>query len=105
MGMKSTDKLTVLQANDHFRDWHTLDDERVCALCDRKFTGHDVVVSNSSEEVQLRCPTPNCQSGVHQWVYPANPLISEKSEEAWWHALGSNDGPEDVGSGPSPQPI
>ncbi len=105
MGMKSTDKLTVLRANDHFRDWHTLDDERVCALCDRKFTGHDVVVSNGSEEVQLRCPTPNCQSKVHQWLYPTNPLTSEKSEQDWWQALGSNDETDDVGSGPAPQPI
>ena len=105
MGMKSMDKLTVLQANDHFRDWHTLDDERVCALCDRKFNGHDVVVSNATEEVRLRCPTPNCQSGVQHWVYPANPLSSEKSEQAWWHALGSNGETDDLGSGPSPQPI
>jgi hypothetical protein len=103
--MKSTDKLTILQANDHFRDWHTLDDKRVCALCDRKFTGHDVVISSSSDEVQLRCPTTNCQSGVHQWVYQANPLISQKSEENWWQALGSNDESDNAGSAPSPQPI
>ena len=107
LGMKDkpADKLTILQANDHFRDWHTLDDERVCVLCNRKFTGHDVEVSNSSEEVQLRCPTPNCQSGVHQWLYPGNPLISKKSETDWWHALGSYDESDNAGGAPSPQPI
>ena len=106
-GMKTdlTDKLSILQAKDHFRDWHTLDDERVCDLCNRKFTGHEVVISTMGDEVELRCPTPNCQSGVHQWVYPSNPHRSEKIEEDWWYALGSNSGSDNAGSAPSPQPV
>src|SRR5262245_53274504 len=94
MNKKLTDQLSILQANDHFRDWHTLDDERVCALCGRKFTGHEVVISRVGDEVELRCPTPNCRSRVHQWVHPTNPHPSEINLEAWWHALGSSSGPE-----------
>jgi hypothetical protein len=97
------DKLSILQANDHFRDWHTLDDERICVLCDRKFTGHDVQVSTVDGEVELRCPTAHCKSRVHQWAYPGNPLVNEKNEEDWWRALGSNDASD--GGSPSPQPI
>ncbi len=107
LGMKDklTDKLSILRMNDHFRDWHTLDDERVCALCDRKFTGHEVVISTMGDEVELCCPTPNCQSGVHQWLHPSNSLLPEKNEKDWWQALGSNIGADDVGREPSPQPV
>ena len=105
MRTRATGKLSILQANDHFRDWHTLEDERVCALCDRKFTGHDVVISTMGDEVELHCPTPNCQSGVHQWVHSRNPFRSEKNENDWWHALGSNIGADDAGSEPSPQAV
>jgi hypothetical protein len=102
---KPTNKLSILQANDHFRDWHTLDDERVCALCDRKFTGRDVVISTMGDEVELHCPTPDCQSGVHQWLHLGKTFRSEKNENDWWHALGSNDGLDHAGSAPSPQPV
>ena len=105
MNNKLTDQLSILQANDPFRDWHTLDDERVCGLCGRKFTGHEVVVSMVGDEVELRCPTPNCQSQVHQWVHPTSSYPSETNLEAWWHALGSSSGLENEGSPPSPQPI
>ena len=104
MGTKLTDRLTILQENDHFRNWHTLDGERVCVLCDRKFTGHEVLISTMGDEVELRCPTPHCQSRLHQWVHPGNSLLSEKNEEDWWHALSSNSGPDNAGSAPSPQP-
>src|SRR5437899_8216944 len=67
------DRLAILQANDHFRDWQTLEDERVCILCDRRFTGHEILISTVAEELELHCPTPHCKSGMHQWVYPGNP--------------------------------
>src|SRR5260370_19204616 len=62
------DRLAILQAYDHFRDWRTVDDERVCVLFDRKFTGNEVLISTVAEELELHCPTLNCNSGVHQWV-------------------------------------
>ena len=99
------DRLSILQANDHFRDWYSLDDERVCAVCDRRFSGHDVVISTMGDEVELRCPTSSCQSGIHQWLHPGNPLASEESEKDWWHALGSNGGPDNAGSALAPQPV
>ena len=104
-GMETTDKLSVLRAHDHFRDWQTLNDERVCVLCDRNFTGHDVRVLTTGDGTQLHCPTANCQSGVHQWVYPGNPLISEQTEQDWWQALGSSDELDNAGGARSPQPI
>ena len=107
MNSKLADKLSILQANDHFRGWHTLDDERVCAICDRKFSGNEVVIliSLTGDDVEVRCPTPDCQSRVHQWVHPANPHLYEKSQEDWWDALSSNSESDNTGSAPSPQPV
>ena len=96
------DRLAILQAYDHFRDWRTVDDERVCVLCDRKFTGREILISTVGEQTELHCPTPHCKSGVHQWVYRGNPLLSETIYQDWWHALGSSDGSDGA---PSVHPI
>ncbi len=98
MKTKLADRLAILQANDHFRDWQTLDDERVCVLCDRKFTGHEVLISTEGGELELHCPTPECKSGLHQWVHPGNSLLSEKGYDDWWHALGSSNGADGTDS-------
>jgi len=33
------DRLSILRAGDHFRRWNSLDDQRVCSVCERKFKG------------------------------------------------------------------
>jgi hypothetical protein len=88
MKRQASDKLDVLRASDHFRDWKSLDDERVCVLCDRTFTGQQVIVTPIGREFKLHCPTHSCHSGIHQWVYPGNPLTSERAYADWWCALG-----------------
>lgn len=94
MGMQANpaNKLSILRANDHFREWHTLDDERICVLCGQRFTGHDVEVSMVASGFALQCPTINCKSGVHQWVFPGNALLAEKNYQNWWQAIGSQTG-------------
>ena len=99
------DKLSILQANDHFRDWYSLDDKRVCALCGRNFTGHDVLIATVGDQDELRCPTAFCKSGVHQWAYPGNPLLSAKTYDDWWNAIGSTDELDGAGGQPSPQGV
>jgi hypothetical protein len=93
MMSETLDKLTVLRREDHSRDWQSLDDERVCLLCGRSFTGRDVVVvTGDGDHSELHCSTPGCQSHPHQWVYPGNPLTDEKAYADWWKALGEHTG-------------
>ena len=99
------DRLSILRTEDQFRRWQSLDDERLCVLCERKFTGQEVLISTVGEELELHCPTPNCKSGVHQWVYPGNPLLSEATYEDWWRALGSSNGADPTDGAPSPGQI
>ena len=89
------ERLSVLRAYDHFREWQSLDDERVCVVCDRSFNGHEIQIVMIGNDYKLHCPTSACESGVHQWVYPGNPLLSDTTYADWWRALGSTEsGPE-----------
>jgi hypothetical protein len=72
------ERLSILRAADQFRPWNSLDDERVCILCDRHFTGRQVELTRGrSGNYQLGCPTQKCNAGPSQWVYLGNPLVSE----------------------------
>src|SRR5437762_3142322 len=80
------DKLEILQSLDHFRTWRywkSLDDQRVCILCAKKFNGHEVQITRSDNgKYELQCPTKDCNSGPHQWVYPNAPQIPTRPSRA-----------------------
>ena len=92
---QSTDRLDILRVHDHFHEWRSLDDERVCVVCNRAFNGHEVQIVMIGNDYKLHCPTAACESGVHQWVYPGNQFLSDTAYAEWWRALGSTEsGPE-----------
>jgi hypothetical protein len=83
--LKLDDRLSVLRAEDRFRNWTSLDDERRCVTCKRKFNGRQVEIRRSSNgKYELRCPTEGCNSRPHLWIYPATPLVA--------HVVGSTGG-------------
>ena len=85
---KPEDRLSILRSEDQFRRWNSLDDKRVCILCERKFNGRQVEVRRfTNGKHALHCPTEGCDSGPHQWVYPGTPLISDIVDPDWWSAL------------------
>jgi hypothetical protein len=92
------ERLTILRQTDQFRTWSSLDDKRVCVLCDKTFSGRQVGISrNRAGRIQLHCPTDRCGAGPGHWVYPGNPLISEAAYQDWNRALmdsGSDSAPE-----------
>ena len=87
--LKPEDRLSILRAEDQFRRWNSLGDERFCILCEKKFNGHQVEIRRfANGKHELHCPTEACDSGPHQWVYPGTPLISDIVNPDWWRALG-----------------
>ena len=51
-------KLAALQASDPYRKWQSLDDERVCILCEKVISGRLVDVWQGSDGAYwLNCPT------------------------------------------------
>lgn len=74
------EKLAILQAADPRRKWYSLDDERICVLCDRAITGRQVaIVSDSAGGYSLRCPTEGCPSLPSDWFYRGNACSDRKS--------------------------
>ncbi len=64
------EKLDVLREADPVRRWYSLDDKRVCILCDRVISGRMIEVRRSSQGThQLRCPTKGCPSTPRDWFY------------------------------------
>jgi hypothetical protein len=94
--LQAEDRLLILRAQDSFRIWDSLDDRRVCILCDRTFSGRQIeIMRHRRGQYRIQCPTDGCNSRPHQWVYPGNPLTSKRSFEDWWRAL----------AGPSEHPL
>jgi hypothetical protein len=85
--LKLDDRLSVLRAEDRFRTWSSLDDERLCIICKRKFTGRQVEIRRfGNRKFELRCPTEGCNSRPHLWIYRTTPLVSHVVESDWWRA-------------------
>jgi hypothetical protein len=82
------ERLLILRATDKFREWHSLDDKRICVLCDKTFSGRQVEMTlDRFGHVELHCPTEGCKGGPGKWVYPGNPLVSEIAYRDWQRAL------------------
>jgi len=86
---KLDDRLSVLRAEDRFRNWRSLDDERLCIICKRKFNGRQVEIRRpGNRKYELHCPTEGCNSRPHLWIYPATPLVAHVIKSDWWRAAG-----------------
>jgi hypothetical protein len=70
------ERFYLLRRIDTRRRWKSLDDERVCLLCERKFAGrHLEFIRNRTGEVELRCPTDGCNATMNEWVYVDDPRL------------------------------
>lgn len=84
----SEDKLDLLRKHDPGCKWESLDEKRCCILCERTFSGRQVLVTKSrGGKAHLRCPSPGCVGTPREWVHPGNPLISEAAWNDWARLL------------------
>ncbi|MEO5753496.1 MAG: hypothetical protein ABIR38_02190 [Chthoniobacterales bacterium] len=69
------DRLAALRTADHERRWYSLDDKRVCVICERVFRGRQVEITQRGGAYILRCPTPDCPSSSTHWflIHPHAP--------------------------------
>ena len=64
------EKLSALQEADPLRHWYSLDDKRVCVLCDRVISGRMIDIWQDKRGVyRLHCPTASCSSSPRDWFY------------------------------------
>jgi hypothetical protein len=78
------DRLSILRAGDPFRKWNSLDDQRDCVLCGRKFKARQVDIRRlPGGKFKLCCPTLGCLSTPHQWRYATAPVASGLVKKYW----------------------
>jgi hypothetical protein len=66
------EKLKLLNQLDRWREWRSLEDQRLCLGCGRLFDGHEVETTTNEGDsaVELHCPTRSCQSIPLDWILP-----------------------------------
>jgi hypothetical protein len=88
--LKLDDRLSILRAEDRIRTWRSLNDERLCLICKRKFNGRQVEIRRLRDrKYELHCPTEGCNSRPHLWIYPTTPLVSHVAKSSWWHSASN----------------
>lgn len=74
------EKLAILRASDPRRKWMSLDDRRVCVLCDRVITGRQVEVTRETGGTySVHCPTADCPAVPSDWFYQGSSYSSSNS--------------------------
>jgi hypothetical protein len=78
--LRPEDKLAILQASDPRRKWYSLDDHRVCVLCDRTISGRQITVNaEPAGNYSVHCPTEGCPSVPSDWFYQGSACVSSKN--------------------------
>ena len=86
--LRPEEKLSILQKEDAFRKWYSLDDGRICVLCDRFITGRQIRITRDQRgQHRLHCPTETCRSTPRDWMYAGNALLSDDHEPGLWDKL------------------
>jgi len=76
------EKLIALRGTDSHGKWNSLDDQRVCAVCDRVITGRMIDAWRDGQGCfHLHCPTMGCAGTPHDWFQHG----LGKSSTSWLH--------------------
>jgi hypothetical protein len=79
--LTSEDRLQLLRAADESRKWMSLDDERICSVCNKLLTGRQVDVRRDQRgRFLLHCPTESCSSSPEDWRYSSGTIRAHVAE-------------------------
>lgn len=65
--LDTQERLEILRTTDNYRRWYSLDDKRVCAVCEKIISGRQIEIRGGPEHYTLHCPTPDCPSNFSHW--------------------------------------
>jgi len=67
------ERLDLLRQADTIRKWNSLDDKRLCIMCQRVFSGRQVEIQRDRRgRYLLKCPTDDCPSFIAHWFHLEN---------------------------------
>ncbi len=89
--LSADERLRLLRETDHSSPWYSLDDKRVCGICERVFSGRQIQFQQRTQIGDaLRCPTEDCPADSKHWrvwsdrelptAHPPNLLKPERGE-------------------------
>jgi hypothetical protein len=71
--LTAEERIKILRAGDKLRTWASLDDERLCVLCERILSGWQIeILRDNCGRYLLKCPTSGCGSFAAHWFYVGN---------------------------------
>ena len=71
--LTAEERLKILRAGDKLRTWSSLDDERLCVLCERILSGRQIKISRDQRgRYLLKRPSSGCDSFAAHWLYVGN---------------------------------
>jgi hypothetical protein len=80
--LPDAEKLEILRRLDQFRDWHSLDEKRLCITCGRVIDGHQIQVIGGMRghgPLRVICPTKHCHSIPMDWALPTPEMLAKAS--------------------------
>jgi len=54
---------------DTHRRWYSLQDKRICAICETKISGWQIEITGEPGSYVLHCPTKGCTSNISHWWF------------------------------------
>ena len=67
-GLSLQERLQALRLIDNERRWYSVDDKRVCLICERIISGQEIRISGGPDHYQLACPTDGCPGNSSHWL-------------------------------------
>jgi hypothetical protein len=67
--LNSTERLDVLRQMDNHREWFSLDDKRICAICETVIDGRRIEIVGKPGAYSFHCPTKGCPSNFSHWWF------------------------------------
>jgi hypothetical protein len=76
--LSDEERLAILQRQDQFRYWHSLDEKRYCLVCGEIITGRQIQVimgTRGNRSLRMICPTKHCDAMPIEWVWPTDGVL------------------------------
>lgn len=67
--LAAEERLILLQAIDRGPRWYSLDDKRICGICEQVFSGRQIQFQDRGQAgCVIHCPTPDCPGDFADWM-------------------------------------